>query len=31
MEKALGGKWADVHRLRGQAESSEKALAAIGG
>jgi hypothetical protein len=31
MEKAMGGKFADVQRLRGQLEASDKALAAIGG
>jgi hypothetical protein len=31
IEKAMGGKFADVHRLRGQVEASDKALAAIGG
>jgi hypothetical protein len=31
MEKAMGGKWSDVQRLRGQVEASDKGLAAIGG
>jgi len=31
LEKAMGGKWSDVRRLRGQVEASDKALAAIGG
>jgi hypothetical protein len=31
LAKAMGGKWSDVMRLRGQTEASDKALAAIGG
>lgn len=30
-QKAMGGRWSDVRRLRGQTEASDKALAAIAG